>query len=79
LLFLDLLFLANIDGVGVVLGHAVVGEQGIQEGTKYTPLRGSSVKDQSGRCVVAYSYHRGQPVRKSRIQLQRDLVPESFA
>jgi hypothetical protein len=34
------------DGVGVVLGHAIVGEQGVQEGTKYTPLRGRSVKDQ---------------------------------
>ena len=36
------------DGVGVVFGHAVVDEQGIQEGTKYTPLRGPSVKDQHG-------------------------------
>ena len=27
------------DGVGVVLGHAVVGEQGVQEGIKHTPLR----------------------------------------
>ena len=36
-----------------------MGEQGIQEGTKYTPLRGSSVKDQRGRYVVAYSYHLG--------------------
>ena len=34
-----------------------MGEQGIQEGTKYTPLRGPSVKDQRGRRVVAYSYH----------------------
>jgi hypothetical protein len=25
------------DGVGVVFGHAVVGEQGVQEGTKHTP------------------------------------------
>ena len=47
------------DGVGVVFGHAVVGKQGIQEGTKYTPLRGPSVKDQPGRRVVAYSYHLG--------------------
>jgi hypothetical protein len=45
------------DGVGVVFGHAIMGEQGIQEGTKYTPLRGPSVKDQCGRRVVAYSYH----------------------
>ena len=47
------------DGVGVVFDHAVVGEQGIQEGTKYTPLRGPRVKDQHGRCVVACSYHLG--------------------
>jgi hypothetical protein len=36
------------DGVGVVLGHTVVGEQGIQEGTKYTPLRRPNVEDQRG-------------------------------
>jgi hypothetical protein len=42
-----------------LFGHAVVGEQGIQERTKYTPLRGSSVKDQRGRRVVAYSYQLG--------------------
>ena len=41
------------DGVGVVLGHAVVGEQGVQEGTKHAPLRGPCVDDQCGRCVVA--------------------------
>ena len=42
---------------GVVFGHAVVGEEGVQEGTKYTTLRDPSVKDQRGRHVVAYSYH----------------------
>ena len=41
------------DGVGVVFCYAVMGEGGIQEGTKY------SVKDQRGRRVVAYSYHMG--------------------
>ena len=40
------------DGVGVVFGHAVVGEQGVQEGTKYTPMRGPSVKDQYGRLFL---------------------------
>ena len=57
-----------------MFGHAVVGEQGIQEGTKYTPLRGPSVEDQCGRRVVAYTYHLGvaRPVKKSRIQLQRE-------
>ena len=61
------------DGVGVVLGHAVVGEQGVQEGTEHAPLRGPSVEDQRGRCVVAYPYDLGCPVRKSRIQLQREV------
>ena len=47
------------DGVGVVLGHAVVGEQGLQERTEQAPLRGPSVEDQSGRCVLAYPYQLG--------------------
>ena len=34
------------DGVGVVPGHAVMSEQGVQEGTKYEPLRGPRVEDQ---------------------------------
>ena len=42
-----------------MFGHAVVGEQGIQEGTKYTPLWGPSVKNQRGRRVAAYSYRLG--------------------
>ena len=41
------------------VGHRVVGEQGIQVGTRNTPLRGLSVKDQHGRRVVAYSFHLG--------------------
>jgi hypothetical protein len=47
------------DGVGVVLGHAVVGEQGGQEGTEHAPPRGTHVEDQRGICVVAYPYHLG--------------------
>jgi hypothetical protein len=47
------------DGVGVVLGHAVMGEQGAQEGTEHTPLRGSRVEDQRGICVLTYHYHLG--------------------
>ena len=45
------------DGVGVVFGHAVVGEQGVQEGSKYTPLRDPSVENQSDRHADAYPYH----------------------
>ena len=33
------------DGVGVVLGYTVVGEQEVEEGTKHIPLRGLSVED----------------------------------
>ena len=47
------------DGVVVVFGHTVMGERGVQEGTKYTHLRGPSVEDQRGRRVVAYPYHLG--------------------
>jgi hypothetical protein len=39
--------------------HTVVGEQGVQEGTKHAPLRGPGVENQSGRCVAAYPYHLG--------------------
>ena len=40
------------DGVGVVLGHEVMVNHGVQEGTKHAPLRGPSVEDQCGRCVA---------------------------
>ena len=40
-------------GVGVGLGHAVVGEQGVQEVAKHTLLRSPHVEDQRGRCGVA--------------------------
>ena len=39
-------------------------KQGIQEGTKYTPLRGPSGKDQRDRRVVAYSYPLGAARQK---------------
>ena len=42
-----------------MFGHVVVGEQGVQEGNKYTPLRGPGVEDQCGRRIVAYHYHLG--------------------
>jgi hypothetical protein len=47
------------DAVGVMLGHAVMSEQGVQQGTKHAPLRGPRVVDQRGRCVVPYPYHLG--------------------
>ena len=51
--------ISNRNGVGVVLCHAVMGEQGVQEGTKHPPLIGLSVKHQRGRCVVGYPYQLG--------------------
>ena len=36
------------DGVGVLRSHAVVGEQEVQEGSKYAPLRGPRVEGQHG-------------------------------
>ena len=42
-----------------MLGRAVVGEQGVQEGTKHALLRGPSAEGQCGRCAVAYSFHLG--------------------
>ena len=48
-------------------------EQGVQEGTEHAPLRGPSVEDQRGGCAVTYLYHLGWPIRKSRMQLQREV------
>ena len=45
------------EGVGIVHGHAVVGEQGEQEGTKHSSMRGPRVECQHDRCVLAYPRH----------------------
>ena len=47
------------DGFGVVPGRAVMNEQGVQEGTEHAPMRGPSVEDEHGECVVTYPYHLG--------------------
>jgi hypothetical protein len=47
------------DRVGGVHGHAVVGEQGVQEGDENAPLWGPSVEDQWGGDVVSYLHHLG--------------------
>jgi hypothetical protein len=52
------------DGVKVMFGHTVVGEQGVQEGTKYTALSGPSGEDQHDRRVVAYPYHLGAALQE---------------
>ena len=63
------------DGVGVVFGHTVVSEQGVQEGTKYTPLRGPSVKDQRGIRVFSYSYHLGVARQEVQDQVVKSQSP----
>ena len=45
----------------------VVGEQGVQEGTKRTPLRGHRVESQHGGCVVACPHHQG--VARQEVQV----------
>ena len=40
-------------------GRAVMSEQGIQEGTEHSPLRGPCVEDQRGRCVATYPHPLG--------------------
>ena len=50
-----------------------MGEQGVREKIKHAPLRGLRVEGQCGGCVVAYAHHLGVTVRKTRIQLQREV------
>ena len=38
-------------------GHAVMGEQGLQEGAEHAPLWCPGVKDQRSRDVVSYHHH----------------------
>ena len=54
------------DGDGVVLGLAVMGEQGVPKWTKHTPGGGTGVVDQRSGGVISTLSHRGAAVRKSR-------------
>ena len=38
-------------------GHAVMGEQGVQEGAEHTPLWSPSVEDQQSEDIVSYLHH----------------------
>ena len=49
----------QIDVVGGMRCHAIMSEQGVQEGAKHTPLRGPRVEDQFGGCVIIYPYNLG--------------------
>ena len=68
------------DGVGVVLGHAVMGEQRVQEGTKQAPMRGPRVEDQRGRCVAPYPHHLGAARQEVQDPVaEGGVVPGSLA
>ena len=47
-----------------------MGEQGVQEGTKYTPLRGPVLRISVADLLLPTLTTCRRPVRKSRIQLQ---------
>jgi hypothetical protein len=61
------------DGVGVVHGHTVVDEQGVQEGTKHAALRGPCFESQSGRYVVAYPHHLGAACQEVQDPVEREM------
>jgi hypothetical protein len=67
--------IGKLNGVGVIPGHEVMSEQGVQEGTEHAPSRAPRVEDERGRFVVTHSTLTtwGRPIRKSRIQLQREV------
>ena len=48
-------------------------EQGVQKGTEHAPLRGPCVEDQRGDVLLPTLTTWGQPIRKSWIQLQREV------
>ena len=57
-------------------GHAVMGEQGVQERAENTPLWGPSVEDQRGG-VITYPHYLGvarqevqDPVAQGRVETQ---------
>ena len=54
-------------------GHRVVGEQGVQEGTKHAPLKGPVLRATMVYVLLPTLTTWGRPVMKSRIQLQREV------
>ena len=55
-----------------MLGHAVMGKQGVQEWAEHAPMWGSSVEDQQRGGVVSYLHHLG--VARREVQ---DTVAQS--
>ncbi len=62
--------------VGAELGSAVVGQQLEEQRAEHTALWGTCAQCGSARGVVADT-NLGLPVKKSRIQLQRELLRPS--
>ena len=50
-----------------------MGEQGVQEGTKYTPLRAPVLMISMADVLLPTLTTWGWPIRKARIQLQREV------
>ena len=70
---------------GGVHGHAVVGEQGVQERAQNAPLWGSSVEDQRGGDVFSYPHHLGaahqkvqDPIAQGRVETQGHKLNDEF-
>ena len=61
------------DRVGVVPGHAVMGEQGVQEGTEHAPPRPPVLRLSLADVLLPTLTTWGRPVRKSWIQLQWEV------
>jgi hypothetical protein len=56
-----------------MFGHTVMGEQGVQKGTKHASLRGPVLRISVADVLLPTLTTWGQTVRKSRIQLQREV------
>ena len=55
-------------------GHALMGEQGVQEGAEHAPLWGPSVEDQRSGDVVSYIHHLGAACQKVQDPIAQDGV-----
>jgi hypothetical protein len=56
-----------------VPSRAVMSEQGVQEGIEHAPLRGPVLRISVEDVLLHTHTTWGRPVRKSRIQLQREV------
>ena len=52
-------------------GHAVMGEQGVQDGAEQTPLWGLCVEDQRSGGVISYLHHLGADRKDFQERLHR--------